>query len=63
MPTLATILMVEDLLKHQSKPISLSNIRKKLPKQVMHQTLKVILSYLWQSKKIEYTPEGIRWIL
>jgi len=28
----------------------------------MHQTLKVILEYLWYSGKIIYGPKGIQWI-
>jgi len=55
--------MVEDFLKkHRDLPISLAELRRKLPKQVMHQTLKVILEYLWQSGKIIYGPKGIQWI-
>jgi hypothetical protein len=62
-PTLQTILMVEEFLKkHKSQPVKISELRQKLPRQVMHQTLKLILEYLFQSKKIIYEPEGIRWI-
>ncbi len=62
-PNLNTVLMVEDFLKkHRDLPISLAELRRKLPKQVMHQTLKVILEYLWQSGKIIYGPKGIQWI-
>lgn len=62
LPNLGTILMIEDFLKKQKKAVSVAGIRKKLPKQVMHQTLKIALSYLWESKKIEYTPDGIKWV-
>jgi len=61
-PNLGTILMIENFLKKQSAPISVPQIKKGLPKQVMHQTLKIILQYLWDSKKIEYTPDGIKYI-
>ena len=61
-PNLGTILMVESILKKQDSAISLPNLKRALPRQVMHQTLKVILSYLWESKKIEYTPDGVRWV-
>ena len=62
-PNLQTVLMVEDFLKqHQDMPIRMSDLRKQLPKQVMHQTLKIILEYLWQSGKIIYGPKGIQWI-
>ena len=61
LPNLGTILMVEEFLIRQRKAVSIADIRRGLSKQVIHQTLKIILSYLWQSKKIEYTPEGIKW--
>ena len=62
-PNLGTVLMVEEFLeKHQSNPLKISEIKSKLPKQVMHQTLKVILEYLWESGKIIYGPKGIQWI-
>ena len=62
-PNLSTVLMVEDFLKeHSDMPMKISDIKKQLPKQVMHQTLKVILEYLWRSGKIIYGPRGIQWI-
>ena len=62
-PNLNTVLMVEDFLeKHRDLPLQLAEIRAKLPRQVMHQTLKLILEYLWKSGKIIYGPKGIQWI-
>src|SRR3989338_2430801 len=62
-PNLNTVLMVEDFLKkHRDMPMKLSDIKKQLPKQVMHQTLQVILEYLWKSGKIIYGPRGVQWI-
>ncbi len=62
-PNLGTVLMVEDFLKkHRDMPMKLSEIKSKLPRQVMHQTLLVILEYLWRSGKIIYGPKGIQWI-
>ena len=62
-PNLNTVLMVEDFLKkHRNKPIKISELKKKLPKQVMHQTLKIILTYLWKSGKIIYGPKWVQWI-
>tara|TARA_Y100000310_G_C20584706_1_gene764788 strand:- start:642 stop:947 length:306 start_codon:yes stop_codon:yes gene_type:complete len=62
-PNLNTVLMVEDFLeKHRDMPMTIAKLRKKLPKQVMHQTLKIILEYLWKSGKIIYGPKGIQWI-
>jgi hypothetical protein len=62
-PNLSTVLMVEDFLKkHRDLPMKVSNLRKKLPKQVMHQTLQIVLVYLYRSGKIIYGPKGIQWI-
>jgi len=62
-PNLNTVLMVEDFLElHRDMPISIANLRKGLPRKVMHQTLLVILDYLWNSGKIIYGPKGVQWI-
>lgn len=62
-PNLNTVLMVEDFLKeHRDLPMKLSEIKKQLPRQIMHQTLILILEYLWRSGKIIYGPKGIQWI-
>mgnify|MGYP001606651468 CR=1 FL=1 len=62
-PNLSTVLMVEDFLKeHRDLPLKISDIKKQLPKQIMHQTLQIILEYLWRSGKIIYGPKGIQWI-
>ena len=62
-PNLNTVLMVETFLEnHKDLPMKISQIRTQLPKQVMHQTLKIILEYLWKSGKIIYGPKGIQWV-
>ena len=62
-PNLNTVLMVEDLLKsHRDMPLKVSEIKKQLPRQVMHETLKIILEYLWRSGKIIYGPKVVQWI-
>ena len=62
-PNLNTVLMVEDFLKqHSDAPVKISELKSGLPRQVMHQTLKVILEYLFRSGKIIYGPRGIQWI-
>ena len=62
-PNLSTVLMVEDFLKeHRDMPMKISEIKERLPKQVMHQTLKIVLEYLFRSGKIIYGPKGIQWI-
>jgi hypothetical protein len=62
-PNLNTVLMVEDFLKkHRDLPVKMSELRKRLPRQVMYPTLKIILDYLWKSGKIIFGPKGIQWI-
>ena len=62
-PNLNTVLMVEDFLKkHRDRPIKMSELRKKLPRQVMYPTLKIILDYLQMSGKIIIGTKGVQWI-
>ena len=62
-PNLITVFMVEDFLKdHRDMPIKISEIKKKLPRKIMHQTLIIIMEYLWRSGKIIYGPRGVQWI-
>ncbi len=62
-PTLNTVLMVEETLKNMNESVTkISELKKKLPKQVNHNTLKVILEYLELSNKILVTMKGVTWI-
>ncbi len=62
-PTLNTVLMVEDTLKSmEDSVITLPELKAKLPKQVNHNTLKIVLIYLEESNKIAVTMKGITWI-
>jgi len=61
-PTLNTVLMVEETLKKSGKLLTLAELKRKLPKQVMHQTLIQILDYLQMSGKILIGKKGILWI-
>lgn len=62
-PNLNTVLMVEDFLRERRDiPIKISELKRGMPKQVMHQTLKIILEYLFRSGKIIYGPKGVQWI-
>jgi hypothetical protein len=62
-PNLSTVLMVEDFLKvNREIPLKITEIKQRLPKQIMHQTLQIILEYLFRSGKILYGPKGIQWI-
>lgn len=63
MPTLNTVIMVEDTIKDMPNSASrVSEIKKALPKQVNHNTLKVILEYLENSNKIVFSSKGVTWI-
>ena len=62
-PTLNTVLMVEQAMKEIGQSVfSLADLKKVLPKQVNHNTLKVILGYLEDSNKIVFSSRGITWI-
>ena len=58
-PTLNTVLMVEETLKNAGEVISLAELKRRLPKKVMHQTLIKILDYLQISGKIIIGTKGI----
>jgi len=62
-PTLNTVIMVENTLKNMNESvISIAELKRKLPRQVNHITLMVILEYLERSNKIAATLKGITWI-
>ncbi len=62
-PTLNTVLMVENTMKNMDKSIfTVADLKKKLPKQVNHRTLMIILDYLEKSNKIYVSIKGITWI-
>ena len=61
-PNLSTVLMVEDVLRHAGEVITLAELKKRLPRKVMHQTLIQILDYLQISGKIIIGTKGILWI-
>jgi len=62
-PTLNTVIMVEDTLKKiEESCIKIAELKKKLPRQVNHNTLMLILQYLENSNKILVGLKGITWI-
>jgi len=61
-PTLNTVLMVEKTLSGAKELLKVSELKRRLPRQVMHGTLVQILDYLQQSGKILFTPKGVVWI-
>lgn len=60
-PSLKTVLMVERTLKNANNLLTREELKKRLPKKVMHQTLNVILDYLEKSGKIYDGRKGILW--
>jgi hypothetical protein len=62
-PTLNTVMMVEETIKNSNESIiSIAEIKRRLPKQVNHITLMVILEYLEKSNKIAVSLKGITWM-
>ena len=51
-PRLDTVIMVEELIKKAGSYPTKAELRRSLPKQIMYQTLLVILNYLEESNKI-----------
>mgnify|MGYP001560221370 CR=1 FL=1 len=62
-PTLNTVMMVEECLKNLNESVvNVAELKRKLPRQVNHNTLILILEYLEKSNKIAVTLRGITWI-
>ena len=61
-PSLKTVLMVEKILKNAEITIDREELKRRLPTQIMHQTLNVILNYLEDKRMIIDGHKGILWI-
>lgn len=61
-PTLKTVLMVEETLMEAGEIIKIAELKRRLPKKIMHQTLITILEYLHYSDKIALSPKGVLWV-
>lgn len=61
-PNLKTVLQVEKVLQEADTIISKNELKRRLPTQIMHQTLTIILEYLEESGKILVGEKGISWI-
>ncbi len=62
-PTLNTVIMVEETLKSiPESTITVAELKRRIPRQVNHNTLMVILQYLDDSNKIAVGLKGITWI-
>lgn len=54
--------MVEKTLKDAGEVIKIAELKRRLPKKVMHSTLLEILDYLQESGKIVIGTKGVLWI-
>ena len=61
-PTLNTVIMVEETMKKMNSVFTIAELKRKLPRQINHNTLMLILKYLETSNKILASLEGITWI-
>lgn len=61
-PNLKTVIMVEKALKDSDGPVSLEELKRKLSKKVMDQTLRIILAYLVDKGSVLIGSKGISWI-
>ena len=61
-PNLKTVLQVEKVLQDADTVISKNELKRRLPTQIMHQTLSLILEYLEESGKIIIGSKGITWV-
>ena len=61
-PNLRTVLQVEKILQEADTVISRNELKRRLPMQIMHQTLNLILRYLENSGKIYIGSKGVTWI-
>ncbi len=62
-PTLNTVIMVEETLKKINESVvNVAELKRKLPRQVNHNTLMLILKYLEKSNKIAVSLSGITWV-
>ena len=60
-PTLNTLLMVEETLMNAEEVLTVAELKRKLPKQIMHQTLMAIIDYLEYSGKIVWHDDKVLW--
>ena len=61
-PSLKTVLMVEKILREADLAINRAELKRRLPKEIMHQTLNLILEFLEERGMIVDTHKGIVWI-
>lgn len=60
-PNLSTMIEVEKVLRNADEPLSKEEIKRRLPTQIMHQTLNIILAYMENRGLICSGEKGIIW--
>lgn len=61
-PNLNTVLMVEETLNETGELMTVAELKRRLPRKVMHQTILLILEYLQLSGKIVVGTKGVLWV-
>ena len=61
-PTLNTVLMVEKTLQEAGELLKVAELKRRLPRKVMHNTLLQVLDYLQASGKIVVGTKGVVWV-
>ena len=61
-PTLKTMLIIEKILKQAETAINREELKRRLPVQIMHQTMNLILKYFEERGMILDGRKGILWI-
>ena len=61
-PNLRTVLIVEKVIQDSDTVVSKAELKRRLPAQIMHQTLNIVLEYLEDSGKIFDGRKGILWV-
>jgi hypothetical protein len=61
-PTLATLHMVERLLRRAEVPLSLNKIKQQLPRKVMHATLRNAIEHYKRLGCVVEGSKGVMWV-
>lgn len=61
-PTLNTVFMVEKVLKDAQELVTVAELKRRLPRKIMHQTLIQIIDYLQINGKIIIGTKGVLWV-
>jgi hypothetical protein len=62
-PTLATLHMVERLLRRTDVPLSLNKIKRRLPRKVAHRALRTAIEHYKRLGCVVEGSKGVMWVL